>query len=38
MGEYELYLLIGDNTSEKKVLEMRQAGMKIVRMLDLEFQ
>ena len=29
MGEYELYLLIGDNTSEKKVLEMRQAGMKI---------
>ncbi len=29
MGEYELYLLTGDNVSEKKVLEMRQAGMKI---------
>lgn len=29
MGEYELYLLTGDEVSEKKVLEMRQAGMKI---------
>lgn len=29
MGEYELYLLTGDDVSEKKVLEMRQAGMKI---------
>ena len=29
MGEYELYLLTGDDISEKKVLEMRQAGMKI---------
>lgn len=29
MGEYELYLLIGDDVVEKKVLEMRQAGMKI---------
>lgn len=29
MGEYELYLLTGDEVSEKKVLEMRQAGMRI---------
>ena len=29
MGSYELYLLTGDDVSEKKVLEMRQAGMKI---------
>lgn len=29
MGEYELYLLTGDDVTEKKVLEMRQAGMKI---------
>ena len=29
MGEYELYLLTGDDVMEKKVLEMRQAGMKI---------
>lgn len=29
MGGYELYLLTGDNVIEKKVLEMRQAGMKI---------
>ena len=29
MGNYELYLLTGDDVSEKKVLEMRQAGMKI---------
>ena len=29
MGEYELYLLVDDDVSEKKVLEMRQAGMKI---------
>lgn len=29
MGEYELYLLTGDDVVEKKVLEMRQAGMKI---------
>ena len=29
MGEYELYLLTGDDVAEKKVLEMRQAGMKI---------
>lgn len=29
MGGYELYLLIGDDLSEKKVLEMRQAGMRI---------
>ena len=29
MGNYELYLLTGDDVTEKKVLEMRQAGMKI---------
>lgn len=29
MGNYELYLLTGDDITEKKVLEMRQAGMKI---------
>jgi hypothetical protein len=29
MGEYELYLLVGDECPERKVLEMRQAGMKI---------
>ena len=29
MGEYELHLLIGDDASEKRVLEMRQAGMRI---------
>ena len=29
MGEYELYLHTGDDVTEKKVLEMRQAGMKI---------
>ena len=29
MGEYELYLLTGDDVADKKVLEMRQAGMKI---------
>ena len=29
MGEYELYLLTGDDVTEKKVLEMREAGMKI---------
>lgn len=29
MGEYELYLLTGDDIADKKVLEMRQAGMKI---------
>lgn len=29
MGEYELYLLTSDDVVEKKVLEMRQAGMKI---------
>ena len=29
MGEYELYLLTVDDVVEKKVLEMRQAGMKI---------
>ena len=29
MGEYQLYLLTGDDVVEKKVLEMRQAGMKI---------
>lgn len=29
MGGYELYLLTGDDVVEKKVLEMRQAGMKI---------
>lgn len=29
MGEYELFLLTGDDITEKKVLEMRQAGMKI---------
>ncbi len=29
MGEYELYLYTGDDVTEKKVLEMRQAGMKI---------
>lgn len=27
MGNYELYLLTGDDVVEKKVLEMRQAGM-----------
>lgn len=29
MGEYELYLLTGDEVADKKVLEMRQAGMRI---------
>lgn len=29
MGGYELYLLTGEDLTEKKVLEMRQAGMKI---------
>lgn len=29
MGNYELYLLTGEDLSEKKVLEMRQAGMRI---------
>jgi hypothetical protein len=29
MCEYELFLLTGDDITEKKVLEMRQAGMKI---------
>lgn len=29
MGEFELYLLTGDDITEKKVLEMRQAGMRI---------
>lgn len=29
MGNYELYLLTGDDITEKKVLEMRQAGMRI---------
>ena len=29
LGEYELYLLTGDEVTEKRVLEMRQAGMKI---------
>ena len=29
MGEYELYLLIGDECPDRRVLEMRQAGMKI---------
>lgn len=29
MGEYELYLLVGDECADRKVLEMRQAGMKI---------
>lgn len=29
MGNYELYLLTGDDIIDKKVLEMRQAGMKI---------
>jgi len=29
MGEYELYLLVGDECVDRKVLEMRQAGMKI---------
>ena len=29
MGNYELYLLTGDDIAEKKVLEMRQAGMRI---------
>ena len=29
MGEYELYLYVGEDATEKKVLEMRQAGMKI---------
>ena len=29
MGGYELYLLTGEDLTEKKVLEMRQAGMRI---------
>lgn len=29
MGNYELYLLVEDDVAEKKVLEMRQGGMKI---------
>ena len=29
MGSYELYLLAGDEVTDKKVLEMREAGMKI---------
>lgn len=29
MGAYELYLLVGDEVTDKKVLEMREAGMKI---------
>ena len=29
MGEYELYLLVGDDCLDRKVLEMRQAGMRI---------
>lgn len=29
MGEYELYLLVDDECTDRKVLEMRQAGMKI---------
>lgn len=29
MGEYELYLLVDDNLSEKRVVEMRHAGMRI---------
>ncbi len=29
MGAYELYLLAGDDVTDKKVLEMREAGMKI---------
>lgn len=29
MGEYELYLFTGDDVAEKRVLEMREAGMKI---------
>lgn len=29
MGDYELYLQVGDDNLEKRVLEMRQAGMKI---------
>ena len=29
MGNYELYFLAGDDVTEKRVLEMRQAGMKI---------
>ena len=29
MGGYELYLLMGEDIADKKVLEMRQAGMKI---------
>lgn len=36
MGEYELYLLVGDDVAEKRVLEMRQAGMKIRE--DLKFR
>lgn len=29
MGEYELYLLMGPDVQERRVLEMRKAGMKI---------
>ncbi len=29
MGNYELYLLTGEDIAEKRVLEMRQAGMRI---------
>jgi len=38
MGEYELYLLVGDECSERKVLEMRQAGMKIREDINFRIQ
>ena len=37
MGNYELYLLTGDDVL-KEVLEMRQAGMKIREIVHLEFR
>lgn len=38
MGEYELYLLVGDECPDRKVLEMRQAGMKIREDINFRIQ
>lgn len=38
MGNYELYLLTGDDVVEKKVLEMRQAGIGQKRTFDALYQ
>ena len=38
MGEYELYLLVGDECADRKVLEMRQAGMKIREDINFRIQ